>query len=596
MNTAIARPARPTGFSLRRRGARRPARACRQDEGGYALFLVVLLGSIALATLAGALSWCTTNASLNQRNNQYFRTVAAAEAATEKVLAHMAADYQRDGDFGNASHQTEYISLVPTGDEDPLWGRYLFSDGQGGNQQTYVEKTSPNQFRVLSSQYRGLNGYSTLWRIISNARESRASFDITAAVQQDIEMATIPLFQFAIFYNMDLEINPGPIMTITGPVHCNTNIYLQPQSALTFQSDITSAGYIIPDKKPGDPTVRSGGSVVYDAEHDNQVSTLNLPIATNNTPEAVRQVVEIPPVTESPSSPMGLSRYYNKADLIILVKNSGTEVKSGLANNSATAIPSRQYSNWLRTDATFFNKRENKTIKTTQIDVGRLATWNQTNTLLRPVLPNGDIRILYVDDQRTMTSSTEPGVRLVNGQTLLPQGLTVATPEPLYVQGHYNAPAAALGSGNTSATKPASLVADAITILSPSWNDANSTLALGSRVASATTVNAAFLAGIVPTVSGSYSGGVENFPRFLEDWSSKTFTYNGSMVVMYWSQTATGLWRGTGASLGIYNPPVRNWAFDNNFRDPNKLPPGTPMMRALVRSQWAMIAPNTVTP
>src|SRR5262249_39605914 len=125
---------------------------------------------------------------------------------------------------------------------------------------------------------------------------------------------------------------------------------------------------------------------------------------------------------------------------------------------------------------------------------------------------------LYVDDMRTESSSTEAGVRLVNGQTILPQGLTVATPNPLYVLGNYNAPAAALGSTNTTQTQPASLVSDAITILSPNWNDANSSLGLSSRIAGNSTVNAAILAGIVETGGGNYSGGVENFPRFLEDW------------------------------------------------------------------------------
>ena len=113
------------------------------------------------------------------------------------------------------------------------------------------------------------------------------------------------------------------------------------------------------------------------------------------------------------------------------------------------------------------------------------------------------------------------------------------------------------------------------------------------RTATATTVNAAFLAGIVQTVSGSYSGGVENFPRFLENWSGVSFTYNGSMVVMYDTQVALGPWRGTGEDIGIYNPPIRSWAFDMNFRDPVKLPPGTPCVRALIRSGWSMIQPNT---
>ena len=96
------------------------------------------------------------------------------------------------------------------------------------------------------------------------------------------------------------------------------------------------------------------------------------------------------------------------------------------------------------------------------------------------------------------------------------------------------------GNYNSDNDYPCALFADAINILSSSWSDANSAKAISSRVASSTTVNAAFYSGIVPTVTGKYSGGVENFPRFLEDWSNKTLTYCGSMVVMFNSQIATG--------------------------------------------------------
>src|ERR1019366_5752961 len=97
--------------------------------------------------------------------------------------------------------------------------------------------------------------------------------------------------------------------------------------------------------------------------------------------------------------------------------------------------------------------------------------------------------------------------------------LTVATARPLYVLGDYNQISSAnLGTSNTSTTVPASLVADAITILSDHWTDANSTSPVGSRNALPTTVNAALLTGDVPTTYGYYSGGMENFPRFLETW------------------------------------------------------------------------------
>lgn len=559
--------------------------------GGYALFSVVILGGISLAIAASVLRWSASNSALNTRNNQYFRTVAAAEAATEKVVSAMTADYDKNGEYGNDSHLGDYRGSVPLASESDVWSMYEFSDGDGGMGRTTVEKVGATEYRVLSSQYQGLYGFATRWRVLANAREKNASFDIPAGVQQDLEMATIPLFQFAIFYNIDLEINPGPDMTITGPVHGNTDIYAQPQGKLTFQSDVTAAGRIIHDKKPGDPLGRSVGTIVYQAEHDGGVSTLNLPIGTNNSAAAVREVVERPPADESPTSAMGQQRFYNKADLVILVRDGGASVTSGRADSFGTIIPAEQTAAWLDSAVTFYNKREGKTVKTTQIDIGKLISWNATNSLLRPLLSatKGDIRTLYVADERTQTSSTESGVRLVNGQTLLPQGLTVATPNPLYVRGHYNCDTAEIGKLETTWAKPAALVADAITVLSTAWNDANSTKALSSRVAQPTTVNAALLAGIVPTVSGSYSGGVENFPRFLEDWSSRAFTYNGSMVVMFPSRFATAPWVGTGSSIGIYNPPMRQWAFDRNFRDPVKLPPGTPTVRALVRVNWAMV-------
>jgi hypothetical protein len=565
-----------------------------RQEGGYALLIVLIFGSIGLLLMCGSLDWCGTNVRLNQRNNQYFRTVSAAEAATEKVLSNLSRDYQLYGDGVVYNNLTTYRRLVPTTSENNVWANYTFYNGWWPSR-TWVDNTAAQSFKVLDAQYRGLRGWATDYTIVSDATELNAPFQIMVGVQQNVQVATIPLFQFAIFYNLELEINPGPVMVVTGPVHCNTNLFTQPQATLTFQDDVTAAGSIILNKDPADPLVRTVGSVVFQGEHDGGVSTLNLPIGTNNSPAAVRQVVELPPTGEDPNSPMGSQRFYNKADLVVLVKDSGTTVTSGpRANNCATTVPAAEYNQFLDTSLTFVNMRESsKTVKTSQIDVAKLATWNNnsTNALRRAgvSLPyGGNVAIVYVDDQRSQTSGTEPGVRLVNGQTILPSGLTVATPKPLYVKGNYNAPSGALGSHNTSTTLPASLIADAITVLSPNWVDSKSSQALSYRIATATTVNAAFLAGNVPTVSGSYSGGVENFPRFLENWSNVNFTYNGSMVVMYPSAYATAPWTGTGT---YYNPPNRDWALDTNFTDPTKLPPGTPSVRALIRGQWALVAP-----
>ena len=98
------------------------------------------------------------------------------------------------------------------------------------------------------------------------------------------------------------------------------------------------------------------------------------------------------------------------------------------------------------------------------------------------------------------------------------------------------------------------------------------------------------LGGIVPSAYGNYSGGVENFLRLLEDWTSRTLTFNGSMVALFPSKTATAYW---GNNSDISRPPQRAYAFDLNFKDNAKLPPGTPEVRTIIHAAWNITQANS---
>ncbi len=556
-----------------------------------ALLAVLLMSTIALIILAGTMRWTATNGLQIERSVDHQNTILAAEAATEKVIAELNADFAKLGASATSAKMPVYRTKVPKANEHSRWGRYRFSNGHGKDDEVTVEALAPWATVPLISQYRGLSGYAATYRIRANATDSASRQEVIGAVQQDVQVALIPVFQFAIFYNLDLEVNPGARMNINGRVHANADIYLQPAAPLTFYGDVTSAEDILLTKKPGDPSSRSASTATFQAEHDAGVMSLNLPLGIANTPEAVRKIVEIPPNNESSNSELGKQRFYNLADLVILVHaDDNVEVRGGgMANGNGANIPWSSVSNWISTDVSFYDQREKKTIQATEIDVAKFVAWNaDSKNALKNAL-NRDISSIYVADLRPQSAGSEPGIRLVNGAVLPPLGLTVATPDPLYVKGHYNATGISVGTDNTSNTKPASLIADSINILSSSWRDSNSTKALSSRTASDTTVNAAFLAGIVETVNGKYSGGVENFPRFLENWSGRTLTYNGSMIVLFPSQYGAAPWPGTGT---VYNPPTRNWSFDTNFLDPDSLPPLCPSVRAVIRGQWATVSPN----
>jgi hypothetical protein len=156
----------------------------------------------------------------------------------------------------------------------------------------------------------------------------------------------------------------------------------------------------------------------------------------------------------------------------------------------------------------------------------------------------------------------------------------MVTPGPLYVIGNYNCTnAAALGTTNTLTAFPCALISDALTILSSSWRDSQSSSNFTMRVAANTTVNAAILTGNVPSTGSSsltYSGGIQNLPRLLEDWTGKTLTLNTSFVRLFASTHATNQFQNPGL---YYISPARHYSLDQNFLNPTKLPPGTPILR-----------------
>ncbi|HZL42185.1 MAG TPA: hypothetical protein VFD66_02760 [Verrucomicrobiae bacterium] len=573
-------------------------------DAAYALLVTMGVVGMMLVLLASVLAWGARESSLTTRNNLYNASLAAAEGATEMVIAQMNRDFlcqSVNADLGF------YRNLTP-GTIQGTWPlQFEFGDGAGDVNQTGVISLGPATVTNLNSQFAGLYGLVMPFRITAQARMLRQMYDVPVAVSQHIQLAAIPVFQFAIFYTLNLEINPGPQMIITGKVHSNGTIYTAPVSGLEYRDFVTAAGMIINNRDPNDPQYGSSKvPPVYDTQHLEKVGALTLPVSTDNSPSSVQEILKPPPQGEDPASEIGQQRYYNKADLIITTTTNGVQVTAGLWNNftpiqpDVTNGPVTGYS-FLTTTNSFKDLRENKNTITSQIDVAALKTWIQDPTkgsgvnALAKLTTGHELDSVYVDDKR-VASGKLTVVRVVNGAALPNSGLTVATQLPLYVKGHFNLNNGDItpGQTNTLQTLPASLVGDSITILSQNWNDNDAGTTLAQRAAANTTVNAAFLGGIVETTAvGSskyYSGGVENFPRFLEDWSNRSLTYNGSMVVMFDSRFATNLWQQTG---NYYNPPLRKWAFDVNFLNQAKLPPGTPQVRKLVRGQWSVVSSYT---
>ena len=562
---------------------------------GSALLLVLIMSAIALAILAGVMSWAATSNRLTHRSIQYTRSIAAAEAATEKVVSQITRDFLSGGEPLVSQNLDVYRrNTVPSSSDSSYWNTWEFNDGNGNIGQTYVQRVPGTSYTVLDAPYKGLKGYVSTYTVVSHARDTASIQDVTAGVLQKLQLAGIPIFQFGMYSSGDMEISCGQPFDITGHVHSNGILYVEPDNLMTFESDVTAVVAVLFQRDPldtrGPPANKAGAIYVQTNSPSSPVAALTLPIGTSNTPEAIREIIEPPRAGEDPNSSLGRSRwYYNKCDLVLVVSNNwGVGARSGGFNN----FSSNELARFVSTANSFWDAREGKTVRPIDINIGALKTWSETNYNLRSALIGSNLSSIYVVDNRTLPATSLGAVRVCNGLQLPTNGLTVATGRPLYVWKDYNTDSVNRGTANTSTTRPASLVGDAITILSDNWQDVNSHSLNG---AAATTVNAAFLTGVVETTTAHYSGGMENFPRFLETWGlANVFTYNGSMIKMFPSLYATNAWENNN---NIYKPPTRNWALDTNFRDPLKLPPKTPRVLKVFRHQWATLPPGqTVAP
>lgn len=529
----------------------------------------------------------------------------------------------------------------------------------------------------------------------------RASAAVTMGMFFDI----IPVFQFAIFYENDLELIPGPAMTLSGRVHSNSDIYFAAENSLTIDSNVTAAGDIFNRRKdsnrlpPGAVKIRDGqGSApamagldstnpewtdealsrwrgnVRSADHG--IPRLNLTISDPSNPHVI-----IEPAYADDTSDDRIAKIYNDSEMSLRVLNGNGFDADGQPVDASAAL---QYD-------VLFDQREQKHMLLVEVDVSKLPLingfptagnpaavyvgsfpsgngipeWNivdpaewktafdefnewletkfggsvpqkmtvaashvllastkcqagQTNAAGAQIQAAGNqldsaakgrkrspaeittaerdlLKAMLVDlgnceggsgvaltwpeawtgyAKPVPGGTTEYAVKVYGGGALV-QPLTIVTANPAYIRGDYN-------SVNK---KPAALIADAITILSNAWGDDDLTYSkqsLGSRTASNTTQNVAFMLGNTETKTGSYNGGVENLPRFLENWSGRTFRYRGSLIDVWYSQSATGRW----GQSNVYSPPVRDWEFDTDLLDPTKIPPATPEVYTVRMKNW----------
>lgn len=243
---------------------------------GSALITVMLLIFVMAILTASMLRYSGTEIRGNERNRLALRAknvaeniaIYASEQLTGKLFNLGTAPV---GYFPYSGTSTNRIYMPP--DAGVLLSEFNLTSSNMEMRCAIESATAYNMVTDTTSTNFGLQVATAKVPIIAKGTATHKSLGtITAYVEQDMELALIPLFQFGIFYNMDLEFFPGQNMTIMGPVHTNGRLTARGEqggsATVTFTDRVTAAKGLYADgqmkatyiKRPGTVSTGAGGT------------------------------------------------------------------------------------------------------------------------------------------------------------------------------------------------------------------------------------------------------------------------------------------------------------------------------------------------
>ncbi|MHC4712540.1 MAG: hypothetical protein ACYTAN_04620 [Planctomycetota bacterium] len=569
----------------------------RKSESGVAL-LVTIITLVALIGLTLGLFYTALADNKEARINQAMITaLSVAEGGTEqaqKELMEAAVNelpLPTEGTF-TVNGMTANYTIAPVGDV------------------------------IIGSPIDGAMSVDQLYQITADASWN----GLHKQVQKLVCIREIPLFQFAIFYGNDLEIMPGPNLTLNGRVHSNGDMYVGTESTLNFDTDyVRSIGHMYRqsymDKAPtegivnckvfGDirtekwvsqkgfkPVSTSGFDSLFlgldkngDGDFDDMGDYENwalgaLSLWQGTVKSADHGAQEIKPVDRSAiqayTPQAGGDYILNKKGEYVAVAPGAGDYGKGYYHERADVVlidgkifqDGTEVTVWPDLDgdgaadsplseSTFYDMHEEKFVTVTDIDIGVLGASG--------VWPENGLLYAVRSDA---TVDQPNGFRLTNAVQLADR-LTMVTEDPVYTHGHVNM------GGKEYPKQPMAVLSDSFNILSNSFDDA--LMPLEQNHANPTQLNLAIMTGAPPKPDGGYNPRFEYLLRYHEKWTGSPAEIRGSFVHVWESQIARGT---ANYENEKYTALSRDWDYDVAFEDPSYMPPFTPKITYLRRVVW----------
>lgn len=201
------------------------------SQSGSALVIAVFVLALISVFVALALTRTAIEAAAVGNETAEGRTFYAAQASLELMTRNFNKTFEVKINPSDTDLAAVRTALVPR-----LWEDYTFKQE--------LDKTSASSTVVLpGGEFAGLYAIRDNWRLRTTATDYNG---VQVQLTRNVLNNRIPIFQFGIFYDDDLELYRPPRFSFGGRVHSNRHFFVSPGSdGVYFDSRVTAVGQII---------------------------------------------------------------------------------------------------------------------------------------------------------------------------------------------------------------------------------------------------------------------------------------------------------------------------------------------------------------
>lgn len=260
---------------------RTSANAINSGEQGSAMVIALMVMVLLLGFVALAVTRTNSETIASANDEAETKAFEAANASLEVMTRNFNKVFETKITFSTAD-ETRIEGQLPPGFDS----EYNFVQN--------ITQTQDTKDVVMTGEFfQGLNARRDEWQLDTTATSKQNGVQV--ALRRKFLNNRIPIFQFGIFYDDDLEFHPGPRFDFGGRVHSNGSLFLQAGTGVYFSSKVSTANHVFTDvSKNGSPWTNWDDSVFIRNASGNYVQL------QNNMGSVLNTVVNGAPVTNAP--------------------------------------------------------------------------------------------------------------------------------------------------------------------------------------------------------------------------------------------------------------------------------------------------------